>query len=173
MNTKERKRRNTRNGGLWFLGASVMLYAIIALFDTALVSEALSGFFSMLARIVPILILVFVIMVGFNLFFSKSGFERHIGAESGFRGWFYAIIGGILVSGPPYLLYPILGDLKRKGATNALLATFLYNRNVKIPFIPVMIYYFGLPFTVIISVYIVLFSIMNGYLVGYLVEENR
>lgn len=167
------ERKNTQNGGLLFLGASVALYAIVAFFDTALISEALSGFFGMLVRIVPILALVFVIMVGFDLFFSKSGFERHIGAESGFRGWFYAILGGILVSGPPYLLFPLLGDLKRKGVRDMLLAVFLYNRNVKIPFIPVMIYYFGLPFTVIISVYIILFSVINGFLVGYLVEENR
>ena len=55
---------------------------------------------------------------------------------------------------------------------NSLLAVLLYNRNVKIPFIPAMIYYFGLKFTVFISLYIIIFSVLNGKLIEALAGEK-
>ncbi|MCD4693857.1 hypothetical protein K8R62_00675, partial [bacterium] len=79
---------------------------------------------------------------------------------------------GVLISGPPYVLFPLLGDLKKKGMSNSLIAVLLYNRNVKITFIPVMIYYFGLEFTVIISILIILFSVPNAWLVAHLSQEK-
>ena len=42
-----------------------------------------------------------------------------------------------------------------------------------IPFIPVMIYYFGLEFTLILSVYIVLFSIVNGKIVELFTQGGK
>jgi hypothetical protein len=53
---------------------------------------------------------------------------------------------------PPYLLYPMLAEFQMHGAKNSLLAAFLYKRNVKIHFLPVMIYYFGLRYSLIVSV---------------------
>ena len=70
------------------------------------------------------------------------------------------------------MLYPLFGDLQKKGMRNALVAVILYNRNVKIPFIPVMIYYFGYSFTIIISLFIIFFSIFNGMIVELLVNSQ-
>ena len=67
-----------------------------------------------------------------------------------------------MFSGPPYALYPFLGELKRQGARNGLIAAMLYNRNVKIHFIPAIIYYFGMSYAIVLSVYILLFSLVNG-----------
>jgi uncharacterized membrane protein YraQ (UPF0718 family) len=166
MNTEKQKKLP---GGIIFLALIIALYVLIALLDMALAHKAWIGFLSMLSRVVPMLGVVFVIMVVFNLFFTQKTLEKYLG--SGTKGWLSAIIGGILVSGPPYVLFPLLSDLKEKGMSNTLIATFLYNRNVKIPYLPVMAYYFGLPFTIILSVYMILFSIVNGYIVGRLSEE--
>lgn len=46
----------------------------------------------------------------------------------------------------------MLGHLKRQGARNALLATMLYNRNVKIYFLPAIVYYFGIRYAVVPSI---------------------
>jgi len=119
----------------------------------------------------PILGIVFVVMVGINLYFTQSRAKKYLGEKSGIKGWIYAIIFGILISGPPYVLYPLLGDLKKQGMKNSLIAVLLYNRNVKIPFLPALIYYFGLPFTIILSIYILIFSILNGKLIELLVDD--
>ncbi|MFH1428104.1 MAG: permease [Patescibacteria group bacterium] len=126
----------------------------------------------MFIKIVPILLVVFIIMILVNIYFTKERIGKYLGEKSGIRGWVYAIISGILVSGPPYVLFPLLGEFKKQGMKNSLLAVFLYNRNVKIPFLPVMIYYFGLGFTLILSLYIIIFSILNGKIIKLLIKDR-
>lgn len=153
-----------------FLLAVVLVYLAVAVFDFPYFFSALWETAKMFVRIVPIFGIVLVIMILVNLFLSSEKIKKHLGEGSGWKAWLYSIGAGILVSGPPYVLYPLLSELKKNGMKNSLLAVFLYNRDVKIPFLPVMIFYFGLPFTVVISTYIVLFSILNGILVGFFVD---
>lgn len=158
--------------GIKFLAIVLAIYLIVALFNFSVVKNALFNFLLMFIKIVPILVIVFLVMVLVNLYFTRERIGKYLGAESGIRGWLYAIISGILVSGPPYVLFPLLGELKKGGMKNSLLAVFLYNRNVKIPFLPAMIYYFGFNFTVILSLYIIIFSILNGKIIGWLTKAK-
>ncbi len=164
--------KNRISGGVKFLIIVLVIYLVIALFNFSIIKDAFFDFLQMLIKIVPILVIVFVVMVLVNLYFTRDKIGKYLGKESGIKGWLYAIISGILVSGPPYILFPLLGEIKKGGMKNSLLAVFLYNRNVKIPFLPVMIYYFGLSFTVILSLYIIIFSILNGKLIGWLVKDR-
>jgi len=158
------------NGGIKFLILVLLIYLIISFVDFSIVKQSLSGFLSMFIKIVPILGIVFIVMVVANLYFTKDRIGKYLGEKSGIKGWLYAIVSGILVSGPPYVLFPLLEDLRKKGMKNSLLAVFLYNRNIKIPFIPAMVYYFGLDFTIILSLYIILFSIINGKLMDWIMK---
>lgn len=145
---------------------TLLIYLAVAIFNFPFAREAFLGFLAMILRVAPILFAVVAIMTFTNLFLTTEKVEKYLGRNSGKKSWLYVIISGVIISGPPYVLYPLLGELKKKGMKDSLLATFLFNRNVKIPFIPVMIYYFGLPFTVIMSTYIILFSVLNGILVS-------
>ena len=140
----------------------LVLYGVIWMFNPALVIDALSYFQGMVVKVFPILGLVFVILFFINWFLKAEKISRYLGRESGASGWFYAIIGGILISGPPYVLYPILGEMKKQGARSGLIVTLLYNRNVKIQFLPALVYYFGLRYAVVLSIYIIIFSVLNG-----------
>jgi len=108
-----------------------------------------------------------------NQFFEARNIVRILGKGSGLRGWLLAISGGIISSGPIYMWYPLLGDLKEKGMKNSFIAAFLYNRAIKIPLIPMMVYYFGWSFTITLSIYMLLFSIVNGLLVEKLTGGVR
>ncbi len=164
--------KNRISGGIKFLIIVLLIYSAIALLDFSVAKEAFLGFLLMFVKIIPVLVLVFIVMVLVNLYFTKERIGKYLGAESGIKGWLYAIISGILVSGPPYVLFPLLGELRKEGMRNSLLAVFLYNRNVKIPFLPVMVYYFGLGFTIILSLYIVIFSVLNGKIIGWLRKDR-
>lgn len=166
------KTKKKLSGGIKLLIAVVLVYIFLYLFAKFYAVEAIIGSLAMLARILPIVVLVFFISFGVNLFLKPQKIKKHFGHDSGIKGWLYAVIAGILVSGPPYILYPMLGDLQKSGMRNTLIAVFLYNRNVKIPFIPVMIFYFGLAFTLVISFYIIIFSILSGWLVGHYTEKQ-
>ena len=160
------------SGGMKFLLTILLIYIIIGIFNFSIAQMAIMNFLFMLIKIIPILSVVFIIMILVNIYFTKEKIGKYLGTESGIKGWIYATISGILVSGPPYILFPLLGEFKKQGMKNSLLAVFLYNRNVKIPFLPVMIYYFGISFTLILSLYIIIFSILNGKLVELLVKDR-
>lgn len=162
---EERQKMKISKGWKFFL-AMCWVYLIVWLFSKYYVIQAISDTLGMLGKIIPVFVLVFIFMFFTNLFLKAEQIRKHIGEGSGKKGWVYAMISGILVAGPPYVLFPMLGDLKKKGMKDSLIAVFLYNRNVKIPFIPIMIFYFGAAYTIILSVYIVLFSVLNGIIIG-------
>jgi uncharacterized membrane protein YraQ (UPF0718 family) len=161
------------SNGVKFLLAVAAIYSIVVLLDKNLALTGLADTGKMFLRLIPILVLVLGVMFVINRFIDTNKVKKHFGEDSGWRGWLWATVTGILISGPPYVLFPLLEDIKKKGMKNSLIAVFLYNRNVKIPFFPVMIYYFGLVFTVIISFYIITFSFLSGWLMQILHKKGK
>ena len=155
------------------LGVLVLLYLLVALVDIDMTLRALGYFLAISQEVVSILVLVFAIRFLSNLFLKPERIRKHLGRDSGFWGWVYAILGGIVISGPPYIIYPMLGELQKYRARHALIAAMLYNRNVKIHFLPAMVYYFGVRYTVVLSVYIIVFSVINGKVPELLVGKNN
>ena len=150
----------------------VAAYALVALIRPLVAGAALGEFLLMAGKIIPILGLVFILLFILNIFLTPHRVRTFFGSGSGVRGWLLAMLGSILITGPPYVLYPMLGECKRHGMKDSLLAVILYNRNVKIPFLPPMVYYFGLNYTVVLSVYILLFSVLNGMIIGYFLGDR-
>jgi uncharacterized membrane protein YraQ (UPF0718 family) len=166
------KSKNKISGSIKFLIVVLIIYSIIAVVDFSLAKEALWEFLLMLVKIIPVLFIVLIFMVLANIYFDQNKIKKYLGVESGIKGWFYAVISGILVSGPPYILFPLLGKLRKEGMKDSLLAVFLYNRNVEIAFVPAMIYYFGLAFTLVLSAYIIIFSILNGKIINWFMKKT-
>ncbi len=155
-----------------FVFVVIVLLAYLALFvlNFFLAERALLTALGLFIKIVPVLLLVFLFMFLSNYFFSPKKIVRHLGEESGARGWFLSILAGILSTGPIFLWYPLLKELKDKGMKKSLAAAFLYNRAVKIQLLPMMIFYFGISFTIILTFYMIVFSIINGFIVGKIKE---
>lgn len=156
-----------------FFLSVIILYLLIAIFNQDYFSLISFKLLKNIIEILPILLFVYFLLFLINLFIKPEKIKKHLGHDSGIKGWAYAVIGSIFIAGPPYVLFPILNELKKHGMKDSLIATFMNNRNVQLPFLPVMVYYFGLPFTVIMSVYILLFAILNGVIVGKLVTTNK
>ena len=143
------------------------------MWDFQITVAALEVFLDLLKKVLPVLGIVFALTFLSNLLLNPKIVSRYLGRGAKSSGWPVAIIAGILSMGPIYLWYPLLGELKAKGMRDALIAVFLYNRAVKIPLLPVMIYYFGLRVVLILSVLMILFSIANGLLVERLMRGGR
>jgi uncharacterized membrane protein YraQ (UPF0718 family) len=148
-------------------------YGVLAIYNSNLLKNVLFTLAGITARIAPILLLVFAVMFLTNLFFESKRVTRFLGAGSGWSGWMVAITGGIVSSGPIYMWYPLLSDLKEKGMKDSLIAAFLYNRAVKIPLLPMMVFYFGWKFALVLSIYMVLFSVADGVLVQSFVRIGK
>ena len=160
-------------GANWlFLIAVCFLYITIGLFDTHTALAGLRVFGNLLGKILPILGVVFGLLFLSNLLIDSKTVVRYLGKEGTKGGWLLAVVAGIISAGPIYLWYPLLSDLKEKGMREALVATFLYNRAVKIPLLPMMIFYFGFRLVAILTLYMILFSILNGYLVERILSKG-
>jgi uncharacterized membrane protein YraQ (UPF0718 family) len=153
-------------GGGWiFLIIVLLFYLVFSFINGEAVMAGFKVFLSIIKRMLPILAIVFGLIFVSNLFVNNQMVLRYLGAGAKRKGWLIAIVGGILSAGPIYMWYPLLQDLKQKGMRDALIATFLYNRAVKIPLLPIMVLYFGVKLVVVLTVCMILFSIVDGYLV--------
>lgn len=151
----------------------LVVYVMIGLFDPIYTRQALEAFGEMSKALLPALVVVYLLLCVFNL---TQGMQKKLqtltGKHSGVTGWGVALLGGVLSHGPVYAWYPLLGQLRQQGVRPALLATFLYARSIKLPWLPLMIHYFGLSYTVVFSFYIMLFSPLNGYLTEFLLADK-
>lgn len=162
-----RPRRNRKAVGGWlFLLLVLGVYALAAVIDTEVTREALSFFAHIMRKALPVLALVFVLLLVTDLLLSPQWIKRYLGGGSGTKGWLVAAIGGVLASGPIYPWYALLRELREKGMRASLAAVFLYSRAVKLPLLPLMDYYFGTAYTVVLCAYLLGFSILSGALMA-------
>lgn len=148
--------------GLYFLGAVIGLYIVLYLLEPDSIQKALKASGNVLIQIVPVLFLILILMGIVNYFVNPKTVSKYVGKGSGIKGWFLAVSTGMLSHGPIYIWYPLLKDLRDQGMRSGLVAVFLYNRAIKIPLLPLMVYYFGTVFVVVLLIYMVIASIVEG-----------
>lgn len=164
MNLKSqiRKLKEKIEPEIAFLVITIIATLIIAIINLELSVKILMKFLTLLKEFILVFIIVIILMFIFNFFeFKKLKQELK---NKGIKAWIITITAGILSSGPIYVWYPLLADLKEEGMRSSLIATFLYNRAVKIPLLTAMIFYFGLKITLIVSILTIIGSIFNGLL---------
>lgn len=159
------KRKKEISYGLYFLGLVLLLYLVLYLLEPASIQKALWASGEVLVTIAPILVIIIGFMVLFNYFITPKTVSKYVGQGSGVKGWLLAIATGILSHGPIYIWYPLLQELREAGMRSGLVAAFLYNRAIKLPLLPLMIYYFGTVFVVVLLVYMVIVSVIEGKLI--------
>lgn len=148
--------------GWYFLLIVIVLYVIIGLLKIEALLPSLRFSFKIIKNIVPVFGVIFALMVAFNLFVSPYSVRKYLGKSSGFRRWLIAIGGGIVSTGPIYMWYPLLKELKKQGVQYGFIATFLYNRAIKPPLIPMMVVYFGLKYTAVLTMVMITTSVIQG-----------
>ena len=157
--------------GLKFLLFVVALFILVSIFDFENIAKIMDKMGNMLFRILPIFALVITLTALINYFLNPKKVMKYFGKNSGMKGIFYTLFGGIISHGPMYAWYPMLDDMRKHGLKFGLIATFMYARAVKLPLLPFMIGLFGLPFTVIVNIYILIFAVLQGKIIDIL--ENK
>lgn len=166
------KKRQKKIGNIMLL-IVVSLYLLTALFDPESGYEALQQSFDVFKTILPILVVVLFLMTFINSFIQPQKISQYLGKKSGSKGWFIAVLGGLLSHGPGYLWYPILSDLREHGVKNGLIVAFFYARSIKIPWLPMMASYFGIAFTITLTLYVLLAALIQGLIAEKLIPLNK
>ncbi|MFW6014534.1 MAG: hypothetical protein ACOCQG_05135 [Candidatus Nanoarchaeia archaeon] len=160
------------NGELIFLLVVSFMYLVVFFIDSSYTLGALNNFLVSFLNIIPLLVFVFIVMFLVNYFLTPDMIKSYVGHSSGIRGWFYSLVGGVLIPAPPYIAFPLLAELKEKGMRDSLIVTFLYNRNLQLAFLPVMVLYFGMGFTIVFSIFIFVFAILSGLAIEFLMNNK-
>ncbi len=160
----DKKASGSKKTGWWLLLATVALYVVLYFYDESLTRASLQHFVGLLKTLTPILILVMLFMWGLDVLVDPRVINKYMGHESGWKGWAISIVGGILSHGPVYAWYPLLQSLQQQGTRPALIATFLYARSIKLPWLPMLAFYFGTAYMVVFTVFLTLFAPLVGWL---------
>ena len=156
--------------GTYFLLSMIILYALVFALSPSSFWLSLERSYSIFLTILPVFALVFLIMAAFNCCTTPKQLADHLGKKSGIRGWIIAVVAGIISAGPIYMWYPLLNELQKQGVRNGILATFLYNRAIKPPLLPMIIIIFGLKYTIVLSAVMIAVSILQGIMVERILE---
>ncbi|MDX2503422.1 MAG: hypothetical protein QNL62_02950 [Gammaproteobacteria bacterium] len=166
------KKIKSGRGGWVFLALVLIAYGLLGLVNSAATLQSLAFFTRVMHQVLPVLGLVFLLLFVANLVLKPKWIRRYLGSASGIKGWIAAVLGGMLSLGPIYPWYAMLGELRQKGMRDALIAAFLYSRAVKLPLLPLMIHYFGTTYTLILCIYLLVFSIISGIVVEKLIPQR-
>jgi len=157
--------RKQKLNGLYLLPLVLLSYALLYIYYPDKSIEALSKSLSTLLHLLPIFLVVIVLMGVFTALMSAKRIAKFLGKQSGFKGWIIAIFGGILSHGSAYIWYQILANLREQKVKDGLIVTFLYTRAIKLPWLPLMVSYFGYAFTAILMFYIIIGALIQGIIV--------
>jgi len=160
------KKTEKSMAGWYFLGIVVIIYLVLYFVSIDFLTQSLNKFVNIIFKIIPFLFLAFLLMFIINYFVTPKWLARHLTKKNKVKKWLIAIISGVISTGPIYMWYPMLSDLKDKGLDNGVIATFLYARAVKPALIPLMIFYFGINYTILFTLAILVFSFIQGIIIN-------
>ncbi len=161
-----------KNFSWYFLAAVILVYIVVACINFSLFSKSVALFSNLIVKIVPIFIVIYILMTITHYFITPGFITEHF-AESGIKKWIFIIIGGILSTGPIYMWYPLLADLRKKGVQYGYIATFLYSRAIKIPLLPVILFYFSIKYVVILTAAMIVMSVMQGITINRILQFKQ
>lgn len=159
--------------GKYFLLIVLSLYVIVFFVNSQSLELALQKSSTVLLKILPIFTLVILFTALLNFYIQPKQIAKNLGQDSGARGWLWALASGVICHGPMYAWYPLFEDLRSQGMKDELIVVFFASRAIKIPLLPVMIDYFGLTFTILLSLYIMLGALFQGKCMQVVQKKKR
>jgi len=167
------RKSEASKAGWWFLLIVVVIYIIAGMIKPDAILPSLNFLLGIFKNIWWVFLLVFVLLAVLNYYVMPKHVYKYLSKSSGAKGWFMAVIGGIISTGPIYMWYPLLNELQKHGTRNGLIVAFLYNRAIKPALLPLLIFYFGLTYTIVLTIVMMVLSIIQGMIVEKILEAKK
>ncbi|WP_457552260.1 hypothetical protein [Desulfobacula sp.] len=158
--------------GKYLLLGVIIFYGVLFLVNSGIPLSALKKSILILIKVVPIFIAVILFTAILNYFIKPKQIAGHLGRESRAKAWLWALAAGVISHGPMYAWYPLLEDLRGHGMRDGLIVVFFFSRAVKIPLLPMMVDYFGWTFTLVLSLYILVGAMIQGWILEIIEQTN-
>jgi uncharacterized membrane protein YraQ (UPF0718 family) len=132
------------------------------------------NFISFSIAMIEILPCAFVLIGLFEVWVKKDTVEKHLGAESGLRGYLWSVLLAGTTVGGLYVAFPVAYSLHRKGARLSVI--FSYIAASAICRVPMTIFeasFLGVKFTVIRLVVSLPLVFVSSMLLGNFLEKKH
>ncbi|NIA03751.1 MAG: hypothetical protein GWP09_00180 [Nitrospiraceae bacterium] len=149
----------------------IAVYFVVFLYNGALFNRSMIFFYHILLKIIPVFVFVYVLMVLTDYYVTPQFVIKHLSGR-GLKKWIYVVLGGMVSSGPIYMWYPLLAELRDKGLSYRLITCFLYNRAIKIALIPLAIFYFGWVYVLVLTLVMIFISIVQGFFMEWVMLKD-
>jgi len=169
-NKSPQQKKKGSKKSLIFFGIMVFIYIILYIFYPEKTYKAIIYVISIIKEILPILLFVYIFMLGFS-FINEQKLKAYIEKAPPAIKYLLLSVLGTLSHGPIFAWYPFLKELNQKGISKGAIGTFLYSRGIKLTLLPMLISFFDIKFAVILTVVILVFSIIEGVFID-LTEKN-
>jgi uncharacterized membrane protein YraQ (UPF0718 family) len=166
-------KKETNKKAWIFLVVVVILFLMVFITNQEKGIKILQFYGHLLMQVLPILVLVYFILLLTNYFVDNKMIKKYMLDAKGYKIWLFTIVAGILSVGPIYMWFPLLKDLKDKGVKDRYLASFLYNRGIKLQWLPVLVLYFGLKYVLVLAFVMTFFSIPQGIITEYFSNKEK
>lgn len=169
---REGKSKKFKFKGIKFLFIVLLMYIAAFAYDNTKGIQSLGHFARVMATLIPILLVVIILTALINIFLKPEALARHLGEDSGIKGWMIALSAGVLSHGPMYAWYPMIQDLREKGAKDGLIVAFFYSRAVKLTLLPMLAVYFGMVFAIALTLFTLIAACLRGVIMDKLWKRN-
>jgi len=127
------------------------IFIIVSFFYHYEVGEAIGkNFLSFALSMLKIVPVAFILIGLFEVWIKRETIEKHLGKDSSWIGFFWAIILSSTTAGGLYVAFPISAVLYKKGAKLSIIFTYLGAVSVcRIPMTIFEVSFLGIKFTLI------------------------
>ena len=157
--------------------AAVGLFVIAAgvsfLFDYEPGVRAGREFGDVMIEMLKILPCAFILIALFEQWVKQEVVVRHLGDDSGIRGYLWALLLGSMIIGGLYVAFPLAYTLRKKGASLKVVFSFLGFAGVcRIPMTLFEVSFLGLKFTLIRLAVAISLMLITGITLGSFLEKR-
>ncbi len=169
---ENKEKKNNGKSKFAFPLIVIGIYIILSFINSDDTFKAFKYSLEVFKTVVPILLFVFVFMFAFNLIDEKK-LKKIIEKSPQFIQYLMMTLFGVFSHGPIYAWYPLMKDFHGKGISYGKIATFLYARGIKLAMLPALISYFGIKYTIVLTVYLIIFANIQGVLVDIIIKDEH
>jgi uncharacterized membrane protein YraQ (UPF0718 family) len=157
----------------WLFIIFVIFTAAGFIIELNIAQGVFNNFYSFFLTMVKFVPAVFLLIGLFEVWVDKETIEKHLGEESGFLSYLWAIILASTTVGGLYVAFPVAAALYKKGASPRII--FSYIGTAAICRIPMTLFeasYVGVSFTAIRWLFSIPLVIISSILMEKMLGEN-
>ena len=157
----------------WLFIIFSVLISIGFIFDLNIAQGVFDNFYSFFLTMIKFVPAVFILIGLFDVWVDKKTIEKHLGENSGFLSYIWAIILASTTVGGLYVAFPVASALYKKGASPRIIFSYIGTAAVcRIPMTLFEASYVGVSFTAIRWLVSIPLVIISSILMEKMIAEK-